>query len=972
MQATAQALTADGFTAGLWILPFGGSWNDPFFAPHQDWFVKNQADGKPFDTAWGGTALDMTHPGARAFVQGEIQQAVHDWGYHYLKLDGLSTGAGVRPQYVNDAWKEDHLGDGVFHDPAKTNLDAFRDGLRLIRTTAGPKTFILGCCAPQNMRSYAGVFGLVDAMRMGPDNGANWNGWMASPTYGSRNYHLNGRIWWSDPDPIYVRDSIPLESARCMASWNAIAGQMISLSDWLPSLPEQRLDIIRRCIPGHGVTARPIDLFTAAVPRQWLVTDPRPNRQRRDVLGLFNWSSNTDAVSLPLAGLGLPPADQYIAYDFWDRTLLKPFKETLNVSVPGAACRILAVRPLLARPFLISTSRHVSQGILDVSQERWDAPANTLAGTSAVVAGDAYELRVVAQAPATAWALVKAEVSAADAAAGVTLSCSASNGLVRVTIHSPVSREVAWTLCFAAGAKAAQSAGGSARAGDADATGMVLKAGAFRHYVEDFTRNDHELYQGAIANAAAWDFLKDNIPLLDCPDQDIETTYYFRWWTYRKHIKQTPDGFVVDEFLPNVSWAGKYNSISCAAGHHLYEGRWLRDPQYLDDYTAFWFRKGGEPRRYSFWAADSVWQRFCVTGDNREALRLLPDLIANYQAWEQSHRDANGLFWQIDDRDGMEVSIGGSGYRATINSYQFGDALAIARIAQLAGKADIAAAYQEKAAAIKTLVQQKLWDPQAQFFKVLPRGGDQPLADVRELHGYTPWYFNLPDARFAVAWKQVMDPQGFFAPFGLTTAEQRHPKFALAYAAHECQWNGPSWPYATSVTLTGLANLLNGPAQNVISARDYFTLLKIYATSQRLKLDDGRVVPWIDENLNPATGDWISRTRLKNWKNGTWDAGKGGEERGKDYNHSTFCDLVISGLIGLRPRADPTLEVNPLVPAAWDFFCLDRIPYHGRNLTILYDKTGNRYHKGAGLRVFADGKEIAAAARLARLTGTLP
>lgn len=187
-----------------------------------------------------------------------------------------------------------------------------------------------------------------------------------------------------------------------------------------------------------------------------------------------------------------------------------------------------------------------------------------------------------------------------------------------------------------------------------------------------------------------------------------------------------------------------------------------------------------------------------------------------------------------------------------------------------------------------------------------------------------------------------MDPQGFFAPFGLTTAEQRHPKFALRYTGHECQWNGPSWPYSTAVTLTGLANLLNGPTQDAISAQDYFALLKIYAKSHRLKLDDGRVVPWIDENLNPTNGDWISRTRLKAWKNGTWDAGKGGVERGKDYNHSTFCGLVISGLVGLRPRADNTVEVNPLAPPAWEYFCLDQILYHGRNLTILFDKTGAR------------------------------
>ncbi len=407
-----------------------------------------QADGKPFDTAWGGTALDMTHPGARDFVAGEIRQAVHDWGYHYLKLDGLSTGAGVQPQYVNDSWKEDNFGDGIFHDRSRTNIDVFRAGLRLIRDAAGPRTFLLGCCAPQNMRSYAGVFGLVDAMRMGPDNGGSWQGWRVSADFGSRNYHLNGRIWWSDPDPIYVRPSIPLESARCMASWNAVSGQMISLSEWVPTLPADRIDIIRRCIPGHGVTARPVDLFNTWPPRQWLVTDQRPDRQRRDVIGLFNWSSQAEEPALTLTNLGLPHADQYIAFDFWNNLVIEPFQGTLRLSVPGAACRILAVRPLLPRPFLISTSRHVTQGILEVKKEIWEAQSRTLAGTSAVVADDVYELRVIARAPEAAWSLSKAQVSASDAAAGVTITASASNGLVRAVIRTPVSRDVEWTLSF--------------------------------------------------------------------------------------------------------------------------------------------------------------------------------------------------------------------------------------------------------------------------------------------------------------------------------------------------------------------------------------------------------------------------------------------------------------------------------------------------------------------------------------------
>ena len=503
--------------------------------------------------------------------------------------------------------------------------------------------------------------------------------------------------------------------------------------------------------------------------------------------------------------------------------------------------------------------------------------------------------------------------------------------------------------------------------------GEVLKAENFKHYIDTFNAGDRELYPQHIRNAAAWEFLARNMPLFECPDKDIEETYYFRWWTYRKHIKQTPDGFVITEFLPPVGWAGKHNSISCAAGHHLYEGRWLHDPKYLDDYSVFWFRKGGEPRRYSFWAADALWARYLVTGNEALVVDLLADLVKNYEAWEKSNLDPGGLFWQIDDRDGMEVSIGGSGCRATINSYMYGDAVAIANIAALAGQGDLARQYRQKAARIKELVEMRLWDEAAGFFKVLPRGPGAKLADVREEHGYTPWYFNLPDARYAVAWKEILDPKGFCAPFGPTTAEQRHPKFTISYQGHECQWNGPSWPYATAVTLTAMANLLNSQPQTSVSRKDYLDLLKIYTKSHRLKREDGRVVPWIDENLNPQTGDWLARTRLKTWRNGTWDAGKGGEERGKDYNHSTYCDLVISGLVGLRPQPDDLVEANPLVPeGTWDWFCLDNVLYHGRIITILYDKTGTRYGKGAGLHVLADGKEIAMSEKLTRVAGKLP
>lgn len=495
----------------------------------------------------------------------------------------------------------------------------------------------------------------------------------------------------------------------------------------------------------------------------------------------------------------------------------------------------------------------------------------------------------------------------------------------------------------------------------------LLDRSAFKHYIETFNKNDDQTIVNHIDNNSVWLWLTENIPFFECPDKSLEETYYFRWWTFRKHIKKTPDGFIITEFLPPVSWAGKYNSISCAAGHHLYEGRWIRNPEYLDEYSVFWLRKGGEPRRYSFWAADAIYARYLVNSNKDLIVDLLPELVKNYQEWEKTHRDANGLFWQIDDRDGMEKSIGGSGYRATINSYMYGDVMAIACIAEAAGKTAIADQCRSKAAEIKKLVQEKLWDEKAGFFKVLPRIEGKPaeqLADVRELHGYVPWYFNLPDDKYAVAWQYLMDTNGFYAPFGPTTAERRHPRF-MFQDPHECLWNGPSWPYATTQTLVALANVLNNYEQKYITKNDYYKLLAIYTKSHRQQLANGQLIPWIDEDLDPFTGEWLARKIL-------YQRNRPDKDRGKDYNHSGFADLIITGLVGLRPRADDIVKVNPLVPeGTWPYFCLDGVFYHGHCITIIYDKTGRHYNKGAGLRIFDNGKEIATADRLCRVKAKL-
>jgi hypothetical protein len=151
--------------------------------------------------------------------------------------------------------------------------------------------------------------------------------------------------------------------------------------------------------------------------------------------------------------------------------------------------------------------------------------------------------------------------------------------------------------------------------------------------------------------------------------------------------------------------------------------------------------------------------------------------------------------------------------------------------------------------------------------------------------------------------------------------------------------------------LWALGNLLRDYSQSVVTSRDYFEAFLSYVRCQHR---EGK--PFIGEYLDEKNGEWL---RFK-------------PERSYYYNHSSFADIVITGLVGLRPRADNILEVSPLLPEKrWGWFCLDGVSYHGRTLTILWDEKGDRYGKGAGLTVIADGKVIAQTPKLGKLTAKL-
>jgi hypothetical protein len=472
-----------------------------------------------------------------------------------------------------------------------------------------------------------------------------------------------------------------------------------------------------------------------------------------------------------------------------------------------------------------------------------------------------------------------------------------------------------------------------------------------------------------------WDWYQRHIPLFESPDPDFDATWYYRWELLTKHLTYgSPEtGYTFTEFIDQPFWSGAYGAISCPLGHQLYEARWLKDRRIAQDFARYWFETpGAEPRSYSNWFADAIWAAYLVSGDSTFLRTMLPHMEAQYAGWVAEHWDPDHRMFRWDGmHDGMETNInsrqtadrvaGAEGYRPTLNSYLFADARAIARAAALLDDSEKSRDYAARAADLKRRVQEELWDPRREFFLHQfardEQGGIRARSRTyvtgkyagdphgRELIGYVPWQFSLPDSGYEAAWRFLMDPGYFLAPFGPTTVERNDPLFLVSKRC--CVWSGNAWPYATTQTLVALANLLNEYQQNVVTKADYFELLRLYTMAQR---KDGR--PYIAEAADPDTGSWEGHDTYYH---------------SEHYFHSGYVDLIITGLVGLRPRADDTLEVNPLAPDDWAWFALDDVAYRGRRVSIVWDRDGSRYGRGSGLTVFADGQRIGRAPTLQRL-----
>jgi len=241
----AGAITGKGFRAGIWTAPFSASGTSKLFAEHPDWMVAEGGRPKPCYQGWGKTiyALDTTNPEVKDWL-GTTFMALRKAGFTYLKIDFLFAAAmaGERRKKV-------------------TPIQAYREGLRVIRRAAGPE-FVLGCGAPLLPSA-----GLVDGMRIGEDTAPYWK---TKPSafegpnayYALRNalmrQFMHRNLWLNDPDCVLLRsrenELTPNERELYALAAGALDNMLID-SDKLALLGPEEKSLFRRALGLRGKRA---------------------------------------------------------------------------------------------------------------------------------------------------------------------------------------------------------------------------------------------------------------------------------------------------------------------------------------------------------------------------------------------------------------------------------------------------------------------------------------------------------------------------------------------------------------------------------------------------------------------------------------------------------------------------------------------------------------------------------------------
>ena len=426
MADVAAYIKSVGLVPGIWLAPHGQD-NPEVIARHPNVFLMDP-DGKSVSQTWEGKWLvDPTTAESEAYIK-DLFNTLCDWGYDYFKIDGQPI---VAREY---AAKKEYM-----KNPMDDTNALYRRTLRWMREVMGPDRYLLGCWGIP----IEGV-GIMDGSRTGGDIVLGWGGFRTALRAVMQYYYQHNIAWYVDPDVMVLRSPLTVEQARVWATLQGLTGQALMATDRMMDLGEERVEMLRRVYP--AVDIRPMDLFPST--RDKRIWDLKVNHLGRqyDVVGFFNFGeTSTELTHVKWTDLGLATDRCLHVFDFWNKDYLGAWEAGVVVDMLPMSCRVLTVLPSNGQIQLISTSRHITQGWVDLKTLNYDDSDKIYTGASRIIRNDPYELHFVFP-PESNFAVKNA--TAWSDAGNLPVKVDNHQGWATVTIESPRTTEIEWRVSF--------------------------------------------------------------------------------------------------------------------------------------------------------------------------------------------------------------------------------------------------------------------------------------------------------------------------------------------------------------------------------------------------------------------------------------------------------------------------------------------------------------------------------------------
>jgi len=468
-----------------------------------------------------------------------------------------------------------------------------------------------------------------------------------------------------------------------------------------------------------------------------------------------------------------------------------------------------------------------------------------------------------------------------------------------------------------------------------------------------------------------------NVPYFDAADPGFKIMWYYRWWVVRFNLVEA-DTADLRGYRFYEGKLGFDNQISFAVPAQLKDLTYLRNPTFGRDHVRNAYANlspvgavvdpPGSPywgEMYSQWIAQALAEFHRVHPLPTSDLAPLVQAAArDVRAWMTTFDpDGDGLPQRNIPRiTGYDLDILSFWYfcglrldlsvqppdmeRVDFASFVYANATAVAELARSLADAPLAAEFDALAQRIRAAALGSLWDDGTRFFYP-QRAGDGARAWVRELHGFFPFTTRLaPDEpRYVGALDKFVDPGEFWARFPPVITSLEH------YKRWTWEMDGLTRniaPHPISMGARTLIQALKHYHGHHVTPAHFMELMRRY---------NALVYPGVnpfDPYWRPNVHEYYSK-----WEPYQPSPRPKPSDISHDF-HSMYPSLVVEGVVGLTPRTDDKIELQPAA-LDWPHFALAGLRYRAHDLTIVWDRPDGdvRYPDHAeGFSLAIDGRRV--------------